>query len=119
LKRIFSLRGDKKIDIMTATKMNKDTELTLLRHIVKTYGHLDFDEIKDDVEYMDCVMMEHGIRDEDQEGQFFKLAELKREHYMFRAFFDKKNVWYDWYVENYEPEYVGVKKEFDLETELN
>ena len=38
---------------------------------------------------------------------------------MFRAFFDKKNVWYDWYVENYEPEYVGVKKEFDLETELN
>ena len=43
---------------------------------------------------------------------------MKRQHYMFRAFFDKNNEWWDNFVYEYEEEPVGVKKDFDLETEL-
>ena len=100
--------------------MNTETELVMLRHIVETYGHLDFDDIKNNADMMDCVMMEHGIRDEENwVVRQYSNKEMKRRHYMFRAFFDKENLWWNWWVEDMGADPVGVKKEFDLETELN
>ncbi len=106
--------------------MKTETELMIYKHIVEEYGHLDFTEImegdrRDEAGcYIDCILMEHGIRDvANWVKEQYSIKEMMRRHYMFRWFFDKNGVWWDWYVENEgrgEPK--GVKKEFDIEEEL-
>ena len=96
--------------------MNVETELMIYKHIVSEYGHLDFDEIKDrknGCEYMDCVMMEYGIRDNDNWDK-----EMLKQHYIFRYFFDEYNDWWDWYVEEYDEEPINVKSDFDIKKVL-
>tara|TARA_Y100000592_G_C5407162_1_gene286243 strand:- start:41 stop:376 length:336 start_codon:yes stop_codon:yes gene_type:complete len=106
--------------------MKMETELMIYKHIVEEYGHLDFTEIKEGNrrdsagEMIDCVMMEHGIRDvENWVKEQYTIKEMMRRHYMFRWFFDKDNVWWDCYVEMYDRgEPKGVMKEFDIEEML-
>jgi hypothetical protein len=99
--------------------MKTNTELMIYKHIVKEYGHLDFEDIKNINDYRDCVMMEHGIRDlENWNKEQYTINEMMRRHYMFRWFFDEYNDWWDWYVEEYEKEPEGVKKDYDINEEL-
>ena len=105
--------------------MNPKTELMIYKHIVKEYGSLDFDEIRHGTMrdeagcYMDCIMMEHGIRDDDNwDEEQMEYRHYKFRHYMFRWFFDTDNVWWDWYVEEYGEEPKGVKQKFDIVKEF-
>jgi len=98
--------------------LDEKSELMLLRHIVKEYGHLDFDKLFDDIEEVDCVMNEHRIDTTESKDNSVSENHFFKHHYMFRAFFDKENEWYDYYEEEYGVKPKGVKRTFDLKTEL-
>ena len=92
-------------------------QIRIYDYISKKYGHLDFYKIWEDKMYMDCVMFEHNIRDggqwDEKSLQWWKttLKQSKKEHYMFRAFFDRDNTWYNFYVETYGDQPKDVEKE--------
>ena len=96
---------------------NDAEALLLLKYITKKFGHLSFDKIgpirhdedeNDGLGWMDCVMMEHSMRDGSDRSFNWDLPQ----HYAFRAFFDPNDQWWNWYFEEYGQYPIGVEETF-------